>query len=161
MGVTIEIDGEVITFPTSEHAFVYAKLDPSETWRRDRVRGSGCTAGQAKRFGSRPAKMRPGWEEPGSQGRWAWMEKILKAKFDQDPMLKRDLLMTGDEQLVEYNEWHDNLWGSCTCGSPATCRSPKATPPHRGENWLGRLLMALRAEYRGAWTDAEVQRGYQ
>ena len=59
------------------------------------------------------------------------MEEVLMAKFS-DPELRQKLLDTGDEELVEGNNWNDRFWG--VDGS--------------GENYLGKLLMKVRSEIR-------------
>jgi hypothetical protein len=64
------------------------------------------------------------------------MFMLLQQKFsDKNPALKKALLDTRWEQLVEGNYWHDNVWGSCTC---AKCGN-------RGDNRLGVMLMQIRA----------------
>ena len=52
--------------------------------------------------------------------------------------LAEKLLATGDEEVVEGNTWHDRYWGRCKCVK------------HEGEclNWLGRILMRVRADLR-------------
>lgn len=59
------------------------------------------------------------------------MRTLLREKFSQEPE-RSILLATGSEELVEGNWWHDRFWGQCPLGT--------------GENWLGRLLMEVRAE---------------
>ena len=59
------------------------------------------------------------------------MRDVLRAKFS-DPELRGRLLATGEKHLVEGNHWGDRVWGQCPVGI--------------GENWLGRLLMDIRAE---------------
>lgn len=44
------------------------------------------------------------------------------------------LMATGTEELVEYNTWHDNFWGVCTC--------PKCEG--KGQNNLGKIIMGVR-----------------
>lgn len=61
------------------------------------------------------------------------MRELLKQKF-ADPVLRKALLETGDEELVEGNWWDDTFWGVCN---------------GVGENHLGKLLMELRKELGG------------
>ena len=88
------------------------------------------TPGRAKRMG-RKITCRPRWETT----RLAVMKRLLSIKFSGLELASL-LLETGDQAFVEGNEWHDNFWGECQC---ARCAG-------RGENWLGRLLMLVRAE---------------
>lgn len=83
---------------------------------------------EAKSFGKRiPALAMGEWEAR----RLPLMEALLSAKFTQHPELMELLLATGETPLEEGNTWGDTYWGVCR---------------GRGENHLGRLLMALRAE---------------
>lgn len=119
------VEFEGLTYPTVEHAYQASKtLD-------DGMRLVVCNAGssgQAKHAG-RSLVLRPDWEDV----KLSIMRTLLRKKF-YDPLLKAALLQTGDAQLVEWNYWHDQYWGKCSCAS------------HRGEgeNWLGRTLMETR-----------------
>ena len=57
------------------------------------------------------------------------MSEIIHAKFTQNKDLRILLVNTYPQTLVEGNTWHDYFWGVCD---------------GRGENWLGRILMAER-----------------
>jgi ribA/ribD-fused uncharacterized protein len=124
---------EGIHYPTSEHAFNAGKTLDAEERLRIAV---ASTPGIAKRMGRR-VTLRPEWEE---RVRYEVMRSVLRAKFLSKSVRTEHLLRTGDAELVEGNVWHDNHWGNCTC-TRLTCASP-------GENWLGRMLMELRAELR-------------
>ena len=116
-------------FPTAEHAFQATKMDNSASflliWKAK-------TPAEAKKIGN-SGPMRPDWNFV----RYKIMKKIVTAKFQQHPDLAKKLLETGDALIIEGNHWHDNTWGNCTCSE---C---KATP---GKNWLGKILMEVRAE---------------
>ena len=58
------------------------------------------------------------------------MYELLKLKF-KNTELKSKLLSTGDAYLEEGNYWNDRYWGVCR---------------GEGQNNLGKLLMAVRAE---------------
>jgi predicted NAD-dependent protein-ADP-ribosyltransferase YbiA (DUF1768 family) len=62
------------------------------------------------------------------------MEGLVRQKFSKDPVLRQRLLDTGDQDLVEGNTWGDTFWGVCR---------------GQGSNWLGRILMDVRAELNG------------
>lgn len=67
------------------------------------------------------------------------MERALAQKFTFHNELGHKLMATGDVMLIEGNYWHDLFWGQCIC----------AKHQGKGENHLGRLLMARRAILRG------------
>ena len=67
--------------------------------------------------------------------RFGVMEKIITAKFTHNQDLGDMLVATGGAVLVEGNTWHDQTWGSCSCGEH------QQIP---GANALGVILMAAR-----------------
>jgi ribA/ribD-fused uncharacterized protein len=103
---------------------MYPSVDPIE---RQKVRECN-TAGQAKRMGRRVTK-RDDWESI----RIGVMKDLLRQKFGDEPF-RSQLLATGTQELIEGNTWNDVFWGVCD---------------GEGENWLGKLLMEVRAELRG------------
>lgn len=113
-----------IDYANAEAAFQAQKvLDPDT-----RANFSGLTPGQAKKAG-RQVRLRPDWEDVKTEE----MAHIVAAKFRQDGDLARKLLSTGDLMLIEGNDWNDTVWGVCR---------------GKGENRLGRILMALRRDMR-------------
>lgn len=113
------------TWPSTEHLFQASKSTDPRDWERIR---SLLTPSQAKRAG-RNLKLRPEWDQKKIQ----FMYKIVKMKFDQHPPLKKLLLATGKEELIEGNNWGDTFWGQVN---------------GQGQNMLGRILMKIRAEYK-------------
>ena len=93
----------------------------------DRQRFVGHSPAYAKKLG-RQVPIREDWE----MAKVGVMENLLRQKFN-DPALRQQLLDTGDEEIIEGNWWNDTFWGVCN---------------GVGENWLGKLLMRLREEYR-------------
>lgn len=83
---------------------------------------------EAKRLG-RQVKLRPDWEVIKN----TIMQDVVRAKFTQSEELQERLLATGDRLLIEGNWWNDKVWGISN---------------GRGENRLGIILMAIRAELR-------------
>jgi len=90
------------------------------------------TPSEAKRRG-RAVTLRPDWEAVKLQV----MRFCLDYKFLAQTELAEKLLATGDEWLLEGNTWGDTFWGV------------DAQRNYSGDNWLGLLLMARRAELRG------------
>jgi len=120
----LEYEGE--EYQTVEHAFQAAKThDPV---MREAIRGA-ATPGRAKQLG-RVAELRQDWDGV----RLTVMEEILSIKFS-DPKLKEALLATGKQTLIEGNTWKDKYWGA-----------EWEAGEWVGENHLGKILMALRAQ---------------
>ena len=63
----------------------------------------------------------------------AIMERILRVKFNQNPLLLNSLMSTGDSELVERSD-RDDFWGDGR--------------NRNGQNKLGKLLQMLREEYK-------------
>ena len=127
----IQHEGE--TFSSTEHAFQAAKsTDPMKR----RLIQSCSTPGKAKRMGRKIKPLRGGWDNL----KLTVMREILEIKFS-DELLASMLLATGEEELVEGNWWGDTFWGVCG---------------EKGENNLGKLLMALRERIRSSVPPAEV-----
>jgi ribA/ribD-fused uncharacterized protein len=93
------------------------------------------TAGIAKVYGRTVEKIRDGWDGY----KVAFMREIVRAKFNQHPELMEKLLATGDDVLVEGNDWGDRFWG----------KVKRENGLWMGENWLGKILMEVREEAKG------------
>ena len=118
--VDVELDG--VRYPSTEHAYQAAKtIDAAQ---RESIRVL-PTCGMAKRAGQR-VTLRADWE----QVKRDVMLDLQRQKY-RSPELRKLLLGTSDAELVEGNTWGDTYWG--------VCRGV-------GENWLGRLIMQVRAE---------------
>jgi len=109
----------VYGYPSVENAYQAAKTTDKALRQQFRK----CASAQAKRLGRKLPLLD------------AVMETLVRRKFE-DVGLRANLVATGDEELVEGNNWHDNFWGDCSCGR---CRMIA------GENQLGKILMGVRA----------------
>lgn len=117
---TITFEGR--DYNSTEHAYQAAKtFDEGDRYLISRSH----SPGQAKRLG-RSVTLRQDWPEV----RLHVMAELLGEKFGRHPELAAKLLATGDASLIEGNTWNDTFWGVCQ---------------GKGENYLGRLLMAVRA----------------
>jgi ribA/ribD-fused uncharacterized protein len=119
-----------VLYPTNEHFFNAMKTEDLDA--RAYI-AAAPTPAEAKRRG-RSCQLRPNWDQTV---RYGVMRVGLREKFS-DPELRRQLLDTGVQELVEGNDWHDTHWGVCHCARHAGA----------GDNHLGRLLMELRAQLR-------------
>lgn len=117
----VEMGGE--EYPNVEQAFQAAKTD--DLSERAAIRE--CDKpGDAKQLG-RGATLIPCWEEIKIE----IMRHLVTQKFTSHIGLRQALLNTGDAMLIEGNHWRDAFWG---------------VYEGKGENWLGRILMDVRAE---------------
>lgn len=116
-------------YPSVEHAYCAAKCDEEE----DRVRfqnPTDVTASQAKRR-CREMKIRSDWDSIKLE----IMRDLIKQKFSlRNKKLMNDLIATDDAYIEETNYWNDTFCGVC-----------KGV----GENNLGKIIMARRAELNG------------
>ncbi len=113
-------------YPTVEHAYQAAKTISMNDRRRIQ---EAQTPGEAKKIGQ-TVLMREGWE---FMKVWV-MYELVRNKFipyDMHTLLNN----TGDEELLEGNNWGDKFWG--VTGDYLS-----------GDNWLGRILMSIRQEHK-------------
>ena len=68
------------------------------------------------------------------------MEKAIRAKFVQHPELRKELQATGDKLIGEADP-RDTYWG---IGTSMDLEKAKFPSKWRGQNKLGKILMALR-----------------
>jgi len=115
---------EELLYLNNEAAFQSAKVLDIEK------RKQFCTKdpSTAKRKG-RNVTLRHDWEKIKDKV----MEDCVRDKFTRNEVLKKRLIETGDEELVEGNLWNDTYWGVCR---------------GRGRNMLGKILMKVREELR-------------
>lgn len=116
---------EGITYPDSEHAYQSAKtLDMNERRRIAAI----PTPAEAKKAGE-ALTYRADW----AAVKYQVMLDCVRDKFTRNPELRARLLATGDAHLEEGNTWGDQIWG---------------VYQGKGTNWLGIILMQVRAELR-------------
>jgi ribA/ribD-fused uncharacterized protein len=118
-----DLDG--MRWPTTEHYFQAQKFHDQAYRERIRLVASPMVAARLGR--SRSVPIRDDWETAKDDV----MRTAIRAKFCSHPELKRLLLATGNEELIEQTT-QDHYWG---CGTSGT-----------GRNMLGVLLMELRQE---------------
>jgi len=121
----VVIDG--IFYPSAEHAYQSQKtLDRSKRFSIAALR----TAAEAKKVGRLLVDIREDW----NLVKLNEMERIIIFKF-KAPCVRKMLLSTDDEDLIEGNYWGDKFWGICL-------------KTNEGENHLGKILMKVREFYR-------------
>lgn len=117
-----------IEFPSSEHAYQFAKTAGYEVELSPHIVESvkRMTASEVKRWG-KTQFIRPDWDSR----KVSVMVAILLDKFMRNPELKEKLLATGDRWLEETNHWKDDFWGV-------------RYDTREGKNHLGYSLMFVR-----------------
>lgn len=123
-------DGRVA--PTLGHAFQAYKCVLDEDYLRVLAAPSPRVA---KELGQQ-VRCRDDW----AAAKLGVMRRLLALKFATGTPLALALINTGTVLLRNGNTWGGRFWGVCD---------------GRGENWLGHLLMARRAELLGEWVDAQ------
>lgn len=85
--------------------------------------------------GQKIKPLRPKWDEVKDD----LMYKVVFEKFYQNKNIQEILLSTGDEEIINENDYHDNYWGICSCEK---CRAENI----EGQNKLGKILMKVRED---------------
>lgn len=118
--IPIIVDG--IHYTSVENYYQAMKsLKEEDHWRI-----ANLTPSQAKREG-RKLKIRADWEEV----KYRIMKQALIYKVEQNPKFRDQLLATGNEVLIEWNNWGDRIWGV-------------DIKDNLGQNLLGKALMEVR-----------------
>jgi ribA/ribD-fused uncharacterized protein len=121
-----QTDGKGVRYKTNEHYYQIQKTLNEET--REWI-ASAKDATEVKRRGNdKSVTLRPDWDTY----KFTAMMDGLRMKFPAGSELAQKLLDTGDLYLVEFAPWGDSFWG--------------VDKTHKGQNWLGRLLMRRRDE---------------
>lgn len=113
-----------LTFHCVECAYVAAKTLDKDLQKRISL----MSAGEAKKFG-RTLQIRSDWEDIKYDLMW----HFVRQKFSDEDLAAK-LKATGEANIVEGNYWGDTYWGVCK---------------GKGQNNLGKIIMAVRAELRG------------
>jgi ribA/ribD-fused uncharacterized protein len=123
----IKLNG--VWWPTTEHYFQAQKF--AGTQHEEAVRRAKTPKQAAEMGRDRKRPLRADWERVKDDV----MRMAVRQKFRTHEDIRRVLLDTGDEELVE-NAPSDYYWGIGADGS--------------GKNMLGKILMEVRAELRAA-----------
>ena len=90
--------------------------------------------GDIKRLGSN-IECRKDWEEV----KFSIMENYVRQKYTKNDIHQKELIRSYPHDIVEWNMWHDNVWGICMC--ERCINSGK-----KGSNKLGTIVMLIRRE---------------
>lgn len=126
----VQMDGYI--YATVEHAFQAAKT----MYLDERKQISECsTPGKAKRLG-RTVHMREDWESI----KYDTMRSLVLQKFLNNPVIRKKLLDTNEEILIEGNNWGDKIWGQVK----------NSEGVYEGQNLLGKVLTSVREELKNS-----------
>lgn len=132
------IRAQGIEYWTTENFFQAMKTKDAN----ERAKIAAMSPAEAKRYCSKknPSfKLREDWE----QIKLAVMEWALRRKYRTGTSDNAQLIASTERRIVEYNNWHDNTWGQCTC---KRCSDGQEFTP--ATDHLGRLLTQIRQEHR-------------
>jgi ribA/ribD-fused uncharacterized protein len=99
------------------------------------------SAQSAKSFGNKIEKFD---EEVWNAQRDNVMRSILRAKFSQNPTIRKQLLDSGNGMIANADP-RENYWGIGTSAGTSIAKNPAKW---KGKNMMGKLLMELRDELR-------------
>ena len=94
-------------FPSSEHAYMYAKMKHSET--PDKMHYLEFIRLEPKKTKNFTKKLKLNWYWHHVKG--DIMKVICYSKFDLNPDLADKLMATGEEPIEEGNTWNDTYFG--------------------------------------------------
>jgi len=137
-----EIVEDDIIYSSVEHYYIAMKVNTSVLFQKKRYTVNEFrvmvseldNASLVKKVGE-SIKPRNDWK----QYRFIVMKFGITEKF-KNKELRRKLIATGNQELVEGNWWHDNYFGSCFCDK---CKNID------GKNMLGKMIMDVRDEITG------------
>jgi len=121
------------TWRTVEHAYQAFKSEDHDV--QEGIREL-LSPGKAKRAG-KEVVMRDDFEE--HKDHLMWM--LVFQKFSQNKALRTALLDTGECEIIEVNDWHDQYWGACYCTLCEDFDKPN-------QNRLGMTLMNVRKAFQ-------------
>lgn len=120
-----------LSVPTSEHAFQSARFVDDLPHEMVALTEDGIQAKiLAHQLLDQGAIEKPDWPFI----KIGIMHGVVTKKFKLNPDIAEKLATTGEQELVEGNNWGDHYWGVDPVGS------------RNGQNHLGRILMRVRAD---------------
>ena len=122
----LKLDGEY--FQTSEHAFQYLKFVETNLVIAKEIKDA-FSPNEARRIAQENRELKASnWTDV----KYKNMERILKAKTEQNPVVKKKLLATKNYVIAEYCTDEDTDWG--------------LDNNNNGQNNLGKIWMKIRSE---------------
>jgi ribA/ribD-fused uncharacterized protein len=134
-----------VVWATSEHAYAAQKVYGVDDELYKRIAAS-TDPQEAKTLGRTAPVIRHDWEEV----KYNVMKTVVAEKFLSNSLLITALLGTGNAYLQEGTFWDDTVWGVNLIGTNPDGSTGIIEDPlgREGKNWLGTILMELRAKIR-------------
>lgn len=130
-----------LTFPTTEHAFMWEKARHFGDTQSCMEILNAASPADAKGIGRKVKGFVPDVWDKVSEG---YMYSVNFAKYNQNPVLAKHLLSTGNKTLTETNG-KDQIWG---IGLYASDDRVLNEAKWQGQNRLGKVLMRVRQVLR-------------
>lgn len=127
----VPMEHEGIIYDTPENYYQAQKL-PKD--RIDLKKEISCLNPLKAKRALRNSKKYPTRDDWNKETKLKVMEDALRYKFAKGTVWHELLMQTGDEEIVEWNTWHDLFWG-------------KDIETKQGDNHLGKILMRIRWEF--------------
>ena len=125
------VDDMGIEYHTTENFYQAAKMPD----RARRIRLANMSSFESKKAVRTPEfRVTPEEWNAFESRKLLVMEDAIRQKFSPGTSWFTKLMATGDEEIVEWNNWNDRYWGKTLDGV--------------GENNLGKLLMKIRADLK-------------
>ena len=130
-----------VRFPSVEH---YFQAQKAKEFGDDEIYKKILDTPSGKAVKALGKKVKNFHKEVWDAKRLEIMMRGVKAKFVQHPELQKQLLETGDRQIGEADA-RDSFWGIGTSENTDKSNDPSKW---KGQNRLGKILMALRDEFK-------------
>jgi ribA/ribD-fused uncharacterized protein len=131
-----------LTFPTTEHAFMWAK---AEFFGDQQAKLKILQTDNPKEAQNIGREVKNYDDTKWNAVRYQIMYDINLIKYQQNPQLAKCLLSTGMKTLVEANGKPDLIW---SCGLYANDPRIEDSSKWPGKNLLGKVLMEIREKLR-------------
>lgn len=135
-------------YPSSEHAYQSQKFKPESETFKEFFDAKNSSAEAAYRIGRKKTDLKYENKEDWDRAKDKVMYDVVWAKFSQNQDIKKMLLETGRQQLIEWTKptrsGSDSFWGISRVNG-------------QGKNHLGKILMTIRAQFKGEMDPSAVE----
>jgi ribA/ribD-fused uncharacterized protein len=130
-----------VKYPTVEH---YFQVQKAKEFGDKEIEDKMMETPSSKAVKALGKKVKNFQKEIWDEKRQEIMMRAVRAKFTQHPELQKQLLETGDREIGDADA-RDSFWGIGTSENTEKSKDPSKW---KGQNKLGKLLMALRDDFK-------------